>query len=109
MERRAGDERATAQRRAELQRRIGVRAKSRARAVAAASGGGAEDVTIQNIEAGLERDTTYNVLTELYEGEARGLGLSEGARASRKRGRNAKQSSYMTAAAEGLDMYNRYA
>lgn len=61
---------ATSQRQAIEERRKASFAVSRARALAAASGGGATDPTVMNIEAGLAGQGEYNALSKLYSGTA---------------------------------------
>jgi hypothetical protein len=75
MEMRAGEERATAQRSAMEQRRQGRLLESRARALAAASGGGATDPTVTNILGDIEYEADYRALTASYEGETMAHGL----------------------------------
>jgi hypothetical protein len=109
MEAKANEEAALSQRRAISARRRGDRAVSRAKAIAAASGGRVDDPTIQNITDDLEEDTDFNVLSALYEGESRGKDLGLQARETRRRGRYAKKSSYMNAAAStGKSLYSMY-
>lgn len=61
---------ATSQRQAIEERRKASFAVSRARAVAAASGGGATDPTVLNVEAGIAGQGEYNALSRLYTGKA---------------------------------------
>lgn len=65
----ASNARASAQRSAEEQRRQGLLAQSRATALAAASGGGANDVTVSNIKGAIAGEAEYRALNALYKGE----------------------------------------
>lgn len=112
MEAKANEERAVSQRRAIQARRIADRAKSRAKAVAAASGAGATDPTMENIYGDIEDQGTFNVLSELYQGEAKGQGLDFGAKMRRRAGKNALKTSRYRAAGNllegGTSLYDRY-
>lgn len=70
----ATEQRAASQRDAIDQRRQGVLVASRARALAAASGGGVSDPTVTNILAGIDSEAEYRVLTALYRGESAAQG-----------------------------------
>jgi len=72
----AGQEAAMSQRDAILQRRKGAYAMSRARAVAAASGGSVLDPSVLNIMGDIESETESNVLNALYTGKERATGLN---------------------------------
>lgn len=86
----AGLERAMSQREAMEERRQARLLNSRALAVAAASGGGADDPTVVNIMADIEGEGEYRALTALFNGEASARGLENQARAKRVSARNAK-------------------
>lgn len=105
-------ERATSQRQAMEERRQARLLQSRSLAVAAASGGGADDPTVVNIMSDLEGEGEYRALTALYEGETEAQGLEAQARARRKEGKNAKIAGFINAGASLLDagstMYDRY-
>lgn len=105
-------ERATSQRDAMEQRRQARLLTSRALAVAAASGGGADDPTVVNIMSDLEGEGEYRALTALYEGETEAQGLEAQARARRKEGKNAKIAGFINAGASLLDggssMFDRF-
>lgn len=113
MNAKANEERAVAQRRAIQARRRADEARSRAKAVAAASGAGVTDPTVENIMGGLDDRGTFNVLSELYEGEATAQGLEFGAKQARRQGKNARRQSYFKAGASilesGTSLYDRYA
>ena len=78
---------AESQREAIRRRRQGVFAASRARAVAAASGGGVSDTTAQLLIDRIDTQTDLNVLNALYEGDTTARGLREGARRTEREGR----------------------
>lgn len=78
MEQQAGQERAASQRAAIAQRKQGNLVSSRARAVAAASGGGALDPTVMDIMSGIEGEADYRTALALYEGDERAKGLEYG-------------------------------
>lgn len=71
----AGQARATSQAQAVVERRNAAYAMSRARAVAAASGGGATDPTVVNVEAKIGQQGEYNALSRLYSGEEAARGM----------------------------------
>ena len=119
----AGQERAAAQRQAENERRAGRLAVSKARAIAAGSGGGASDPTVMNIYSDLAAEGETNAMTALWEGEEAARGLEaqaagaqyEGAaayEASRMTSRAYKRAGYLSAAgnllAGGSDFYSKY-
>lgn len=112
MESMANEERAVAQRRAIQARKRAEKAKSRAKAVAAASGAGATDPTVENIMGDLEDQGTMAALSELYEGETRGRNLEFGARQRKKLGKSQLRSSRYNAVGSllegGSSLYDRY-
>jgi hypothetical protein len=97
MEVNAGQERAAAQRRAQEQRRRGDLAQSRAQSLAAASGGGALDPSVVDIMGGLEEESEFNALSDLYEGEERARDLESNATVTRWSGNQANKAGYMAA------------
>jgi len=84
----AGQERAASQRAMIEEGRKTRLATSRAKAVAAASGGGFDPSTL-NIIAGLESEGRYSSLSALYEGESRARSLESGADLATFEGQNA--------------------
>lgn len=115
----AGQERAAAQRKAMAEDRKGTLLNSRAQAVAAASGGGALDPTIINIEGNIAGDAKYNSLTQLYEGESAARTLENGATTDAWAGKNAQaqgktamMSGFMKAGgtllSAGSSLYSKY-
>jgi hypothetical protein len=77
----ASDERGQAQRVAAEERRRGVLARSRAQAVAGASGAGAADPTVADITESLAGEGEYNALSALYSGESRATAIENDAMA----------------------------
>lgn len=108
----AGTERATSQRQAMEERRQSRLAQSRTQALAAASGGGADDPTVVNIMANLEGEGEYRALASLYEGEEQARGLEAQAAARRREAKNTKRAGYINAGGTILQsagsMYDRY-
>lgn len=86
----AGQERASAQRAAEQERRKGRLAASRARAVAAASGGGATAPTVMDILSTLRGQSEYNAGVAMYEGEETAKGLEAQAENTEAEGKYAR-------------------
>ena len=108
----AGLERASSQREAMEERRKARLLQSRGQAVAAASGGGADDPTIVNLMADIAGEGEYRSLTALYEGNERAFGLEAEAKARRKEAKNAKIAGYIDAGSTligaGSSMAQRY-
>ena len=111
LDRRAGLERATAQRRAIEERRQARLAESRALAIAAA-GGGASDPTVVNTIADIEGEGAYRALTALYEGDESALGMEAEADARRRGAKATKRAGYIKAGSTilgaGASLYSRY-
>lgn len=84
---------AEAQRAAIQRRRQGVFAASRARAIAAASGGGVTDTTADTLIGRIETQTDLNVLNALYEGDTTARGLRDSARKVIREGNAARKAS----------------
>ena len=100
---------AIAQRRAERERERGERVLSRVRALAAKSGGGAKDPSILSIEDDINDDTTFNVLSRLYEGETQNNNAGAAAGQAQIRGRRAQSSGVLKAASiGGQSLYSKY-
>lgn len=81
---------ATSQRQAVEERRKAAFAVSRARALAAASGGGATDPTVLNVEAGIGAQGEYNALSRLFTGSDEATNLRNQARLNRYMGQQAQ-------------------
>lgn len=97
MKQQAGQERAVAQRQAIEQRRQAGLANSRVQAVAAASGAGATDPTVLNIEGNNAATGEYNALSALYSGEEKARGFEMSAAARKYEGATARQSALLGA------------
>lgn len=112
LEANAGQERAASQRTAIEERRQGRLAASRALAIAAASGGGADDPTVVNAIADLEGDGEYRALTALYEGNVAGDDLERQAQARRREAKGVKRAGLIkgigTILGAGATLYDRY-
>lgn len=98
LEANAGQERASSQRAAMEERRQGRLASSRALALAAASGGGADDPTVVNAIADLDGDAEYRARVALYEGDVAGDDLERQAKARRQEAKTVKRASLFKAA-----------
>jgi hypothetical protein len=115
MNQQAGQERAVAQRNAYAQQKNTEYALSRAQAVAAASGGGADDPTVGKVESDIAGQGEYNSLTALYSGEEKARGLEYGAQNKLLEGESAHDSgviggvtTLLSSAAKGASMYSNY-
>lgn len=71
--------------------------ESRAQAVAAASGAGAADPTVQNIMDRIEAEGEYNALTALYNGKTRARDMRLEGAVALQEGENAVKSSRLNA------------
>lgn len=112
LETQAGLERATSQRQAMEERRQARLLNSRALAVAAASGGGADDPSIVNLMSDIDGEGAYRALAALYEGETEAQGMEAQAKARRKEGKNAKIAGFINAGSSllgaGSSMMEKY-
>lgn len=93
----AGQERASAQRDAIEQHRQATLVTSRALAVAAASGAGADDPTVVNIMSRIEGEGEYRALTSLFSGETDARALEAEAAARRREAKNTKKAAKLSA------------
>jgi hypothetical protein len=100
--------RESSQRAAAEERRQARLAQSRGLAVAAASGGGASDVTVVNTLADVAKEGEYRALSALYEGNEKAVGYQNAAKVAKAEGRSSAlvgfmggASSLLTGAAEG--------
>ena len=89
LKRRAGLTRASSQRASAEERRDARYLMSKARARAAASGGGVSDPTMVDIFADIEAGGEYNALSQLWEGEESARGDEFAAKIRRREGRAA--------------------
>ena len=109
----ANEERGIAQRAAAQEKKKSQYVKSRAIALAAASGaGGVEDPTISNIVSDIESEGEIRGLNALYSGESMARTLTGSAIASQIEGRNKSAAANMQAGAtllsSGSSLYQRY-
>lgn len=108
----AGLKRASSQREAINEKRQARLAMSRGLAVAAASGGGADDPTVVNALAGIEGEGEYRALTALYNGDQEAIGMEAQADQNRKGAKAAKTAGLIGAAgtvlSAGASMFDRY-
>lgn len=108
----AGLERATSQRKAMEERRQGRLASSRTLALAAASGGGADDPSVVNTMADIAGEGEYRALTALYEGDESASSMEAEAAAKRRGAKSVKTAGAIKAAGSiisaGSTLYNRY-
>mgnify|MGYP001606871182 CR=1 FL=1 len=93
----AAQQRAMSQREAIDQRRQARLATSRGLAVAAASGGGADDPSVVNLLADLEGEGEYRALTSLYNGEEQARAKEVQATDYRSAAKNAKTMGWLKA------------
>lgn len=93
---------AESQREALIERKKARNLMSRARAVAAASGAGASDPSVQNILTDIETQGEVNALNALYSGNTEARGLRGGAAVARQEGRARRRAGYMNAASTAL-------
>lgn len=105
LEQNAGQERASSQRSAIEQRRSARYMQARLRALAAASGAGASDPTVVNLDADIAAAGEYGALTAMYEGETRASGMEYGAKIARKEGKAARLAGYVGAASKAVSSY----
>jgi hypothetical protein len=104
--RQAGAARATSQRDAGSERKRALLMKSRALAVAAASGaGGEDDPTVNNILADIGTQGEMNALGALYEGSESSAGLMQEGRALAREGKARAVSTVLSTAGS---MYGKY-
>lgn len=110
---RGSEEAAASQRRALAERRKSDLTLSRVRVLAAASGAGASDPTVKDIEQELETQGEYNVLSELYTGKTAERNAGMASEVIRTDGRQARQNAYVQAAGTilsdyGSTLYDRF-
>lgn len=112
MRMRANEEAGVSQRRALKAKKDTERAVSRARAVAAASGAGADDPTVNDIIDDLETEGELAALNELYTGRVREQNMKTNARLTRSEGAKLQRKSVLDAAgglmADVSTLYSRY-
>lgn len=84
---RARKRRAEANARMREELRQGRLNRSRAIAVAAASGGGVDDPTVQRVIADVDADANYRALMAMYQGSEEAIGYERAAKNRRREGR----------------------
>lgn len=103
---------AAGQRRAWQETRQGKLVSSRAQAVSAASGAGAGDESVVDIEGRIGAQTEYNALSSLYEGAESQRGMSAQASLDRAAGSNAQSAGFINAGTTllsgGASIYDKY-
>lgn len=103
---------AESQREAIYERKKANYAQSRALALAAASGGGVDNPTVQNLLGDIEEQGDYNVLASLYSGDTDAELANLSAAATRREGRAYKRASYLNAGSTLLSgassFYSKY-
>lgn len=97
----AGQERATAQRKAINSKMAGAYAISRARALQAGNGGDPDSVTSIDNEEKLAGNSEYNALTDMYNGEQRARGLNMQADDVRIEGQQRRDAAITSAFSQG--------
>lgn len=102
-EEQAKAEQAAAQQEANGERKKARYLRSRALAVAGASGAGVSDPTINNILAGIDTQGEMNALSTLWSGDTTANGLRREASATRAEGRASRRASNMGAFTTVLD------
>lgn len=110
-ERDANASQVEAQAQASNERRRAKIIRSRALAVAGASGAGVDDPTVSNILDDIEGEGEVRALNALYEGDYLAQGLRSGAESKRRMGAASRNAGNMAAAgslAEGASFYSRY-
>lgn len=93
----ANAEEATGQRQAIEERRKAAFTSSRIRAVAAASGAGADDPSVLNLEADVNAQGEYNAMSRLFTGASAGQAQRQNAMLTTLAGRNERDASYAAA------------
>lgn len=100
LEQQAGQERASAQRKAILDRERADLAGSRIQALAAAGGGGATDPTVEKLRTDVAGRGEYEALSSLFTGEERARGMESAAGARRYEGQVARRAGVIGAVAQ---------
>ena len=112
MDRQANESQASAQRDAAEVLRQGDIALSRSKAVAAASGAGADDATVQDVENRIAARSEYNAMAKLYSGATEADTLRTQGQATRAMGKQARAQGILkavgTIADGGGSLYDRF-
>jgi hypothetical protein len=108
----ANAEQAESQRASVIERRKARNLMSRARAVAAASGGGASDPTVVNQLTNIETQGELNALNTMYSGNTAARGFRQGAAIARNEATAEQTSGYLRGASTALggasSWYDKY-
>lgn len=99
----ANNEQVASQQAAAQERKKARYLRSRAIAVAGASGGGVSDPTISNILTGIETEGEMNALNELWMGDNRAKSIRAGADATRREGEARRGAAYGQSASTVLN------
>jgi hypothetical protein len=109
----AGQQIAASQRTAMEQQRQSRLAQSRALAVAAASGGGASDVTVEHVIANIAGEGAYRSAVALFDGEEKARSLRMKGWAARETGASKERAGYIQGVSSllssGTSLYGKYA
>ena len=108
LEARGKEEFAASQREALERRREGEVVNSRAQAIAAASGAGADAPTIVRLMSDTAGQAEFNAQTDLYGGRQRRAGLRDSARARRAEGQASLMGSFFDAAGTAIGAGSKY-
>jgi len=112
LDRNAGQSLAASQRNAFQERRQARLVSSRAQALAAASGAGATDPTVLNIQGDIAKQGEYNALTALYNGDVQAQDQRFAAQARRTSGAMEKSAAdtqaLSTVLSGAASLYDRY-
>lgn len=104
----ANAEAAEGQRAALIERKKARNLMSRARAVAAASGGGVSDPTVVNQLTDIETQGELNALNAMYSGNTAARGYRQGAAIARNEADASQTAGYLGAASTALDGANSW-
>ena len=97
-DRAADAEQAMSQMEAAKERKKARYLRSRAIAIAGASGAGVNDLTVNNILTGIETEGEMNALSALFEGDTRAKNIREGGEIAAREGRARRGAAYGSAA-----------
>lgn len=108
----AGEARASSQRAAAVEQRKSAYIQSRAQAIAASSGAGAQDPTVVNTIGDIAGEGEYRALTSLYEGNSRANAYLNDAVAANAKGQDASTGAVVSGlssiASQGSSLYDKY-
>lgn len=108
----AGEVRASSQRAAAVELKKSQYIQSRAQAIAASSGAGAQDPTVVNTIGDIAGEGEYRALTSIYEGDSRANAYINDANAGIARGKDQSTASLLQGASsiagQGASLYEKY-